>query len=104
LNSVDNDRALQSFRRQPGFAALEAGGGGGGTRRLTSLLLVSYITHSIRKTASSAANRMNAMGRALSMRRQRRGRRDGCGTCTKKNGGLFARRLMIVKARAEARS
>jgi hypothetical protein len=103
LNSVDNDRALQSFRRQPGFAALEAGGGGG-TRRLTSLLLVSYITHSIRKTASSAANRINAMGRALSMRQQRRGRRDGCGTCTKKNGGLFARRLMIVKARAEARS
>jgi hypothetical protein len=103
LNSVDNDRALQSFRRQPGFAALEAGGGGG-SRRLTSLLLVSYITHSIRKTASSAANRMNAMGRALSMRQQRRGRRDGCGTCTKKNGGLFARRLMIVKARAEARS
>jgi hypothetical protein len=38
------------------------------------------------------------------MRQQRRGRRDGCGTCTKKNGGLFARRLMIVKARAEARS
>jgi hypothetical protein len=102
LSSQDNDRALQSFRLQLGFAALEAGGGGG-SRRLTSLLLVSYITHSIRKTASSAPNRMNAMGRALFMRKQRRGRRDGCGTRAKKTAGLFARRLMIVKARAAAR-